>query len=128
MMGRLKQTRNGPSSNPIAKTPAGASQISFGARHLYVEEQTTGPVGSTPTGYTGFCDGWPVDTGIFGILPAATAALRAATQGAGSWVVSIGGAGGKPLAHSDVEGKKKAGQGVKKAHQQNPRPRIGNHQ
>ena len=79
-----KLTGNGPSSNALAKKPEGASHMSPGILHLYVEEQTWGPLGSNPWGYTGFVLGVFELTGIFGIFPAVTAAFKASTHAFGS--------------------------------------------
>lgn len=58
--------------------------MSAGFLHLYVAEQTSGPLGLTPGGYTGLTPGVLDDWGIFGIFPAATAALRASTHSVGN--------------------------------------------
>jgi len=50
-------TGRGPSSKELAKTPVGASQMSAGFLHLYEAEQTSGPLGLTPGGYTGLTPG-----------------------------------------------------------------------
>lgn len=43
---KYKRTGSGPSSKLSATTPEGASQISPGMTHLYVEEQTVALLGS----------------------------------------------------------------------------------
>ncbi len=68
---------------------------------MYVAEQTDGPLGSYPVGYTGLVPGVFVDGGMLGIFPAATAASRAATHAAGSLDVS-GVAVGYPADHSKM--------------------------
>jgi hypothetical protein len=93
-----KLTGSGPSSNELANTPVGASQTSPGILHLYaVVEQTSWLPASSPWGYTLGAE----LGGIFGILPAATAAFRASTQELGSWDVRDA-AEGNPLDHSKV--------------------------
>ena len=78
----------------------GASQIESCRRHWYVPEQIGNLLGSCPP-YVGLPDADMVETGMSGILPAATAAARASFHACGtSSGFNLSPGTGKLLAHS----------------------------